>query len=464
MALFYSWQSWTNSKENRSFIEDALNKASKVAFADSEEIVDAQRIDQDARGVSGSVDIHTSIFEKIDSCDAFIADVTFVARDAKDRPIPNPNVMIELGYAAKALGWNRIVLVQNIAMGKPDLLPFDIRQKNIVTYDWAPGESKPSGEDRKLASVLSDRLKSIGPHILQARKAVVTPMADEALEFLQDGKEIALGRLLDKHAINLRRNIENSDLMDATKHPTSNLLRDRLTWAESASEDLVSAFAQCIRWTNAHTVAPFVGAIKTATVMSDGPGDSRYSAWENFKWYPVLKLLYAGLIAGVAADNYAFFAKMTKEVMPLKDSYHEPYRFVVLLDAPSVFSNGLYYLLIENMNRHWPGYSDHMEGVMWPYFSSSFSSKAEYIRVFDQVEYLWAMASVCAQMETRDHDYWAPIGRFRHRDGGAIFKRIDAEVAQQKGDWPPFRQQVFGSLESFQSARKELNNILSRTF
>lgn len=463
MALFYSWQSWTNGKENRSFIEDALAKASKVAFSENEEIVDAQRIDQDARGVSGSLDIHTTIFEKIDTCDAFIADVTYVAQDSKGRLVPNPNVMVELGYAARTLGWNRIILVQNTAMGKPDYLPFDIRQKNVVTYEWKPGEARPNGEDRKLTAALIERLKSLEPSIIEARRQVTVNMAHVALEYLQDGKEIALGRLLDKHALNLRKATENSDLVDATKQPTPDLLRDRLAWADSESDDLVSIFAQCIRWTNANTVSPFVSAIKVATVMSDGPGNSRYLKWQNFKWYPVLKLVYAGLISGVAADNYAFFAQMTKETMPPKDSYHEPHRYVLDLDAPSVFSDGLYFHLAEDMSRNWPGYSVHMQQVMWPYFSNSIPSEAEFIRVFDQVEYLWAMASVCAQIETRHEVGWAPIGRFRHRDSGAIFERIDADVARQQGNWPPIKQNVFESLEHFSAARGELNKILSRT-
>jgi hypothetical protein len=40
-----------------------------------------------------------------------VADVTIVGR-GNGRPTPNPNVLIELGYALKSLGARRLILVQ----------------------------------------------------------------------------------------------------------------------------------------------------------------------------------------------------------------------------------------------------------------------------------------------------------------------------------------------------------------
>jgi len=51
------------------------------------------------------------------------------------RGCPNPNVLIELGYAAKALGWDRLILVLNTAYGPPDELPFDLKHRRFpLTY------------------------------------------------------------------------------------------------------------------------------------------------------------------------------------------------------------------------------------------------------------------------------------------------------------------------------------------
>jgi hypothetical protein len=45
----------------------------------------------------------------------FVADVTPINAGSDHRLCPNPNVLIELGYAVKALGWSRIVMVLNTA-------------------------------------------------------------------------------------------------------------------------------------------------------------------------------------------------------------------------------------------------------------------------------------------------------------------------------------------------------------
>jgi hypothetical protein len=46
-------------------------------------------------------------------------------------------VLIELGYAIKSLGWSRIILVMNTAVGGPELLPFDLKTKRVTTYEMA---------------------------------------------------------------------------------------------------------------------------------------------------------------------------------------------------------------------------------------------------------------------------------------------------------------------------------------
>lgn len=38
---------------------------------------------------------------------------------------PNPNVMIELGYAIKSLGWDRIILLYDKDFGEIEEIPFE---------------------------------------------------------------------------------------------------------------------------------------------------------------------------------------------------------------------------------------------------------------------------------------------------------------------------------------------------
>lgn len=83
---------------------------------------------------AGTPDIGDSIYEKIDSADIFIADVTIINGDYAGRKTPNPNVMIELGYAIKSLGWDRIILLYDKDFGEIEELPFDINHRRITSF------------------------------------------------------------------------------------------------------------------------------------------------------------------------------------------------------------------------------------------------------------------------------------------------------------------------------------------
>ena len=132
-VVFYSWQSDSPSSVNRNFIEDALGKATKKVAADLR-VENAQRpdlvIDKDTKGVPGSPDIVEEIFKKIDNCAIFVADLTSVGKSKRKRLLPNPNVLVEYGYALKSVGKQRIIAVMNTAFGKPTEvnMPFNIKK------------------------------------------------------------------------------------------------------------------------------------------------------------------------------------------------------------------------------------------------------------------------------------------------------------------------------------------------
>jgi hypothetical protein len=153
-TVFYAWQSDAPSRDNRTFIESALETALKT-IQKSGSIESSPRLDKDTKGVPGIPDIANIILEKIRAADVFVADVSFIGEiglqkhpklmfkpttadfvgskeaDEKDddEPLPNPNVMIELGYALSELGWERIIIVLNTATGKPKDLPFDLKNR-----------------------------------------------------------------------------------------------------------------------------------------------------------------------------------------------------------------------------------------------------------------------------------------------------------------------------------------------
>jgi len=162
--IFYSWQSWLQRASTRGLIHEALEAACDDCRANLSE---AQRpeIDHDTRGVPGAPDIAQTIFGKIDSCDAFVADVSLIRfGDAESaRATPNPNVLIELGYAIKTLGWERILLVMNLHFGPPEALPFDLKTRLVVPYQVDPGTTAETmlAEQKRLQAALKAELISI---------------------------------------------------------------------------------------------------------------------------------------------------------------------------------------------------------------------------------------------------------------------------------------------------------------
>src|SRR5271170_3199584 len=140
-TIFYSWQSDSPNSTNRGFIEKALEQAIKGLGQDLT-IQEALRdepieLDKDTKGVPGTPPIVDTIFNKISECGVFVPDLTFVGTTASGRQVPNPNVLIEYGWALKSISHSRIVPVMNTAFGEltPVAMPFDMRHlRNPITY------------------------------------------------------------------------------------------------------------------------------------------------------------------------------------------------------------------------------------------------------------------------------------------------------------------------------------------
>lgn len=156
-SVFYSWQSDLASKTNRGLIQDALERAAKRLRADESLGVEPV-IDRDTQGIAGSPDIHAAILNKIRDCDAAVFDVSFVEHGTRE--LPNPNVLIELGYALGTIGSERVVLVFNTKHGEVEKLPFDIRTKRVLTYSMAEDE-EPAHARNYLAAAFEQTLKTI---------------------------------------------------------------------------------------------------------------------------------------------------------------------------------------------------------------------------------------------------------------------------------------------------------------
>jgi hypothetical protein len=131
-TVFYSWQSDLDPKFNRNLIEDALERALKAIKRDEVATIEPV-LDRDTSGMPGSPAIADTIFNKIATADVFVADVSIINSGAEGRKTPNPNVLLELGFAISQLGWDRILLVGNTTFGDPESLPFDLRGRRLFS-------------------------------------------------------------------------------------------------------------------------------------------------------------------------------------------------------------------------------------------------------------------------------------------------------------------------------------------
>lgn len=184
-SVFYAWQSDLPNSTNRGFIQKALEDAARdITVDDSVEIEPV--IDRDTQGVPGSPDIARTIFEKIAAADVVVADVSIINGQQADRPTPNPNVIIELGYAFHALGQERVIMVFNDAYGNLEQLPFDLKMRRATRYTMPETKTDRSVERKALQSKLEGALKAS----LASSDSVSVPTVahSESLPLLQKPK------------------------------------------------------------------------------------------------------------------------------------------------------------------------------------------------------------------------------------------------------------------------------------
>jgi hypothetical protein len=169
-SVFWSWQSDQPARETRNLIQEALKSAISELAAEMEG-ADRPEIDHDTRGVPGTPDITATILAKIERASVFVADVTPIAVTSGGKHVANPNVLIELGYAKKALGLDRIIMVWNTSLtnARPEDLPFDMRHRRapfaiILAEGASPAELKSARS--KLSNQLKEALSAIMKSIL----------------------------------------------------------------------------------------------------------------------------------------------------------------------------------------------------------------------------------------------------------------------------------------------------------
>jgi hypothetical protein len=230
--VFYSWQSDLPNACNRGFIQEALENAAAEIKADDTVAVEPV-VDRDTQGVPGAPDIASTIFAKITAADVFVADISIVVGDQK-RATPNPNVLIELGYAMKALGHERVILVFNRAFGKIEDLPFDLRMRRVLAYELPEGQTK-STQKKALEKQLNHAIRAAVENNHKSVESV--PIAAiSAIEARQPNRIVVLRRDLDEI-------LKNLDALQPTRHSEGGTV-DQLIAAINLTQETIAGFSK----------------------------------------------------------------------------------------------------------------------------------------------------------------------------------------------------------------------------
>lgn len=200
MKVFWSWQSDRIPRNHHYFVRDALTRACDL-IATEADIDESERpeVDHDTKDVPGSPGIASTIAAKIEESAAFVADMTPIATTdpaqlrpdlaSGDRPeskhIQNPNVMSELGYAERALGLDRIILVANTAhYPGPSALPFDWRHRRGPLVFFLPDGATKGAREAEL-DAFAKRLREPLRLIFSKRSAPQEPL-EQPVASLED--------------------------------------------------------------------------------------------------------------------------------------------------------------------------------------------------------------------------------------------------------------------------------------
>jgi hypothetical protein len=233
--VFYSWQSDLPNSTNRGFIQQALENAVK-AIANDNSVKVEPVIDRDTQGVAGSPDIASTIFAKIMASDVFVADVSIIASIKPGKGTPNPNVLIELGYALRGLGHERVILVFNRSFGKIEDLPFDLRMRRVMVYEMPLENQGKAAERQILEKQLDGAIRAALERIPEEEQSVIPAIA--AIENNQPNKIIVIRRNLTEL---LKQIIERKPKMHSAGGTVEELIA-----AIDSTEEIVAEFAKIV--------------------------------------------------------------------------------------------------------------------------------------------------------------------------------------------------------------------------
>jgi len=176
--IFFAYQSDTDDRYNKGFIHQASLNAIDKLKTENYDI----EFDFGFKKTPGSPILISEMLKKNDDADMVLVDLTFTSskngfdakkiskwgktiayyKDTPDKLSPNPNVLLETGYAWSKKGQYRTLIVMNKAFGHPDNLPVDFKGFRWgITYSLdSKNYEQRKPERKKLTEDLYDAFKN----------------------------------------------------------------------------------------------------------------------------------------------------------------------------------------------------------------------------------------------------------------------------------------------------------------
>ena len=440
--VFYSWQSDISNPTNRGFIEKALENAAKSIRADDSIKVEPV-IDRDTAGVPGAPDIASTIFAKIEEAQVFACDVSIINQGEKARSTPNPNVLIELGYALKTLGSERILMIMNTAFGNPELLPFDLSKKRVVTYRM-PEDCKDRTTERKiLKSKLEEALRTIFSQI-EAQPPEESPVSGLKKFLVDDRYRIQLDELMKNETEKLLKYIsaiDNPPQVQTDDNPYIQLISDFQEHTSTLRDLMITG---C-----------YYGEMKHDQIwrkyfeqIVNPIGANMFT----LKRYPALILLYSAGLAAISAKKYDTLKSLLIETKYTINQ--ETFPLVLSLSPWDIMQeSNIRSGLPKQQNKNTP-VNNHLLEILREPLSSIIPDHA-YNEYFHRFEYFFALVRT-DMAETTRHSVNVAVGLFTTkllvRSGGVriyksgVVKDIETEAHNAGNSWPPLQAGFFGGL------------------
>ena len=183
------------------------------------------------------------------------------------------------------------------------------------------------------------------------------------------------------------------------------------------------------------------------------------TAWNELRWYPLLRLLYAGSLAALAKANYRTVRSLV-EVRTVRSSSQEPEPLSMCVWAVmGVINDSTLNKALGKRDR--VPVSEYLFTGLRERLMEFVPSDGEYDRLFDRFEYLYALDF----LDRKNDEYWIPIGRFSYRftSPRSVVQTIHREIEQQGSAWEPLQQEFFaGSLERAKNAEERALAFLNQ--